>query len=232
MIALRRGADRGVTRVGWLDSRHTFSFGDYFDPGHHHFRALRVLNDDRVAPGGGFPTHGHRDMEILTTVLAGSLEHRDSMGNGEVLRPGEWQQMTAGTGIRHSEFNPSAAEPAHFLQIWIVPDRAGHAPGYRQKGFPPEGAAGRWQLVASPDGADGSLPIHQDARLYQARLEPGQSVRHELATGRGAFVHVATGAATINGHALTAGDAAAVEGEPLVEVTGTEPATVLLFDLA
>jgi redox-sensitive bicupin YhaK (pirin superfamily) len=232
MIALRRGADRGVTRIGWLDSRHTFSFGGYSDPAHHHYRALRVLNDDRVAPGGGFDTHGHRDMEILTTVLAGALEHRDSMGNGEVIRPGEWQQMTAGTGILHSEFNPSDAEPVHLLQIWVMPDRKGHTPGYRQKAFPAEGAAGRWQLVVSPDGADGSLPIHQDARLYQTRLEAGQGVRHELAAGRGAFIHVATGAATVNGQPLAAGDAAAVEGEPAVEVTGTSEATVLLFDLA
>jgi redox-sensitive bicupin YhaK (pirin superfamily) len=230
MIALRRGADRGVTRIDWLDSRHTFSFGGFVDPAHHHYRALRVLNDDRIAPGGGFDTHGHRDMEILTTVLAGELEHRDSMGNGEVIRPGEWQGMTAGTGILHSEFNPSAAEGTHLLQIWIVPDRRGHTPGYRQQAFAPEGAAGRWQLVASPDGADGSLPIHADARLYQTRLEAGPGVRHELAAGRGAFVHVATGAATVNGHALAAGDAVAVEGEPAVEVTGS--GTVLLFDLA
>jgi redox-sensitive bicupin YhaK (pirin superfamily) len=232
MIALRRGADRGVTRLGWLDGRHTFSFGGYFDPAHHHFRTLRVLNDDRVAPGGGFDTHGHRDMEILTTVLSGSLEHRDSMGNGEVLRPGEWQQMTAGTGILHSEFNPSDVEPLHLLQIWIVPDRKGHSPGYRQKSFPAAGAAGQWQLVASPDGADGSLAIHQDVRLFQTRLEAGQRVSHALSSGRGAFVHVATGAATVNGHALAGGDAVKVEGEAAVEVIGGDAATVLLFDLA
>lgn len=230
MIALRRGADRGVTRIDWLDSRHSFSFGGYFDPARHHYRGLRVLNDDRIAPGGGFDTHGHRDMEILTTVLAGQLEHRDSMGNGEVLRPGEWQGMTAGTGILHSEFNPSGAEGTHLLQIWIMPDRKGHTPGYRQKAFPAEGAAGRWQLVASPDGADGSLPIHADARLYQARLTDGQVARHELAAGRGAFVHVATGQVTVNGQALVAGDAVSVDGERTVEVTGN--GTVLLFDLA
>ncbi|MBN9517768.1 pirin family protein [bacterium] len=232
MIALRRGTDRGTTRIGWLNARHSFSFGGYVDPAHHHFRALRVLNDDRVAPGGGFDTHGHRDMEILTTVLSGALEHRDSMGNGEVLRPGEWQQMTAGTGILHSEFNPSDNEPLHLLQIWIMPDRKGHTPGYRQKAFPAEGAAGKWQVVASPDGVDGSLSIHQDARVYQTRLDAGQGVRHELADGRGAFVHVATGAATVNGHELVAGDAVKVEGEPVIEVTGTNAATVLLFDLA
>lgn len=224
MIALRRGADRGVTRIDWLDSRHSFSFGGYFDPARHHYRGLRVLNDDRIAPGGGFDTHGHRDMEILTTVLAGELAHRDSMGNGEVIRPGEWQGMTAGTGILHSEFNPSAGEPTHLLQIWIVPDRKGHAPGYRQKAF---AAAAGWQLVASPDGAEGSLPIHADARVLQARLN-GEVVRHELAAGRGAYVHVATGAATVNGQPLGAGDAATVEGEA-VEVMGA--GTVLLFDL-
>jgi redox-sensitive bicupin YhaK (pirin superfamily) len=229
MIALRRGADRGVTRVDWLDSRHSFSFGDYFDPARHNYRALRVLNDDRIAPGGGFDTHGHRDMEILTTVLAGELAHRDSMGNGEVIRPGEWQGMTAGTGLLHSEFNPSATEPTHLLQIWIMPDRQGHTPGYRQKAFAADGAAGAWQLVASPDGAEGSLPIHADARVYQARLVDGSRVRHEPAAGRGAFVHVATGSATVNGHALAAGDAVSVEGEP-VEATGN--GTVLLFDLA
>ncbi|QDU19552.1 pirin family protein [Urbifossiella limnaea] len=227
MTALRRGADRGVTRVGWLDARHSFSFGDYFDPARHHYRALRVLNEDRVAPGGGFDTHGHRDMEILTTVLAGQLQHRDSMGNGEVIRPGEWQGMTAGTGILHSEFNPSADEPTHLLQIWLTPDRKGHTPAYRQKPF--AGAAGAWQLVASPDGAEGSLPIHADARLYQARLT-GEQVRHELVAGRGAYVHLATGTATVNGQALAAGDAVTVEGEAAVEVTGD--GTVLLFDLA
>lgn len=231
MFTLRRGADRGATRIGWLDARHTFSFGGYSDPAHHHYRALRVLNDDRIAPGGGFDTHGHRDMEILTTVLAGALEHRDSLGNGEVIRPGEWQQMTAGTGVLHSEFNPSRTEPTHLLQIWLVPDRKGHTPGYRQKAFPPAGAAGRWQLVASPGGADESLPIHQDVRLYQTRLGAGDDVRYELAHGRAAFLHVATGSATVNGHAITAGDAAMIEGEP-VEVTGADAATVLLFDLA
>ncbi|MFO0799909.1 MAG: pirin family protein [Gemmataceae bacterium] len=227
MIALRRGADRGVTRIGWLDARHSFSFGDYFDPARHHYRALRVLNEDRVAPGGGFDTHGHRDMEILTTVLSGQLRHRDSMGNGEVIRPGEWQGMTAGTGILHSEFNPSADQPTHLLQIWLTPDRKGHTPGYRQKAF--TGSSGAWQLVASPDGAEGSLPIHADARLYQATLT-GERVRHELVAGRGAYVHVATGTATVNGQALAAGDAATVDGETAVEVTGD--GTVLLFDLA
>jgi redox-sensitive bicupin YhaK (pirin superfamily) len=232
MLTVRKGNERGVTRIGWLDSRHTFSFGDYQDPRHHQYRTLRVINDDRVAPGGGFGTHPHRDMEILTCVLSGQLEHRDSMGNGEVIHPGEWQAMHAGTGIRHSEFNPSDAEPVHLLQIWVFPDRRGHTPGYQQRRFTDEEKAGKLRLVASADGADGSLVIHQDARVYQTKLDPGVSVRHELAPGRGAFVHVATGAATVNGKRLTAGDAVAVEDEPAVEVTGEAAGEVLLFDLA
>lgn len=227
MLTVRKGSDRGVTRFGgWLDSKHTFSFGDYYDPKHHHFRSLRVINDDVVGPGSGFPTHPHRDMEILTCVLAGALEHRDSMGNGEVIRAGEWQAMTAGTGITHSEFNPSPTEPVHLLQIWLTPDRRGHTPGYQQRAFD---AVGEWVQVASPDGASGSLVIHQNARVYQAKLA-GETVRHDLAAGRAAFVHVATGTATVNGTALTAGDAVAVEDENAVVVSGS--GDVLLFDLA
>lgn len=230
MLTIRKGAERGVTRFGgWLDSRHTFSFGDYQDPKHHSFRVLRVINDDRVAPGGGFPTHPHRDMEILTCVLSGQLEHRDSMGNGEVIRAGEWQAMTAGTGITHSEFNPSKTEPVHLLQIWLYPDRRGHAPGYQQRVFPDAEKGGKCRLIASPDGAGSSLVIHQDARVYQAKLA-GQEVRHELASGRAAFVHVATGRATVNGTPLVAGDAAAVEDEREVVVSGD--GEVLLFDLS
>lgn len=229
MFTLRRGADRGSADYGWLKARYSFSFGDYSDPARHHYRALRVLNEDRVAPGGGFPTHGHRDMEILTTVLSGALEHRDSLGNGEVIRPGEWQAMTAGTGVLHSEFNPSATDPTHLLQIWLFPDRKSHAPGYRQRSFAAAGPG--WRLVASPDGAGGSLPIHQDARVYEARLAAGEAARHEAAAGRAAYLHVATGAVTANGQPLAAGDAATLEGEPL-EVTATEPATLVLFDLA
>jgi redox-sensitive bicupin YhaK (pirin superfamily) len=232
MLAIRKGSDRGRTRIGWLDARHTFSFGDYDDPRHRGFRALRVLNDDRVAPGGGFPTHPHRDMEIITHVLAGELEHRDSLGNGEVIRAGEWQAMTAGTGVLHSEFNPSRTDPVHLLQIWLLPDRRGHAPGYRQRAFDPAETAGRWRLVASPDGADGSLPIHQDARVWAANLAAGQQVRHDLAPGRAAYLHLATGAATVNGERLVAGDGVAVEGEPAVTVAGDAAAEVLLFDLA
>lgn len=230
MLTVRKGSDRGATRYGgWLDSKHTFSFGDYFDPKHNQFRALRVINDDVVAAGGGFPTHPHRDMEILTCVLSGALEHRDSMGNGEVIRAGEWQAMTAGTGLTHSEFNPSAADAVHLLQIWLLPDRRGHTPGYQQKLFADADKGGRWAAVASPDGADGSLVIHQDARVFQAKLA-GETVRHELAPGRAAFVHVATGTATVNGAPLVAGDAVAVEGERAVVVTGE--GEVLLFDLA
>jgi redox-sensitive bicupin YhaK (pirin superfamily) len=232
MFTIRKGADRGTTRIAWLDSRHTFSFGDYYDPDHHNYRTLRVINDDRIAPGGGFGTHPHRDMEILTYVLSGHLEHRDSMGNGEVIRPGEWQAMHAGTGITHSEFNPSETQPVHLLQIWVFPDRKGHTPGYQQRRFADEEKAGKWRLAASPDGADGSLVIHQDARVYQTKLEPGQSVRHEMKPGRGAFLHVATGAATVNGRELAAGDAVLIEDESPVEVTGKVGGEVLLFDLA
>ena len=230
MLTIRKGSERGITKFGgWLDSRHTFSFGEYQDPEHHQFRALRVINDDKVAPGGGFPTHPHRDMEILTCVLSGALEHRDSMGNGEVIRAGEWQAMTAGTGITHSEFNPSLAQPVHLLQIWLFPDRRGRTPGYQQKVFTDADTRGKWALVASPDGAAGSLVMHQDARVYQTKLA-GESVRHELKAGRAAFVHVATGRATINGVELVAGDAVAVEAESAVVVSGE--GEVLLFDLA
>jgi redox-sensitive bicupin YhaK (pirin superfamily) len=233
MLTIRKGDDRGVTNFGgWLDSRHTFSFGDYHDPRHEHFRTLRVINDDRVAPGGGFPTHPHRDMEILTCVLSGQLEHRDSMGNGEVIHAGEWQAMTAGTGITHSEFNPSNTEPVHLLQIWIFPDRRGHTPGYQQRIFTDAEKAGSLKLIASPDGEDGSLVIRQDARVYQSKLAAGQTVTHQLKAGRAGFVHVATGAATVNGTALQAGDAAAIENERAVTIRGDEAGEVLVFDLA
>jgi redox-sensitive bicupin YhaK (pirin superfamily) len=232
MLTIRKGTERGATNFGWLDSKHTFSFGDYFEPKHHQFRTLRVINDDRVAPGGGFPTHPHRDMEILTCVLSGRLEHRDSMGNGEVIHAGEWQAMTAGTGITHSEFNPSETEPVHLLQIWLFPDRRGHTPGYQQKQFGDADKGGRWALVASPDGEGASLVIHQDARVYQAKLAAGQSVRHELRKGRAAYLHVATGAATVNGARLSAGDGAIIEDEREVVVAGDKPGEVLLFDLA
>jgi redox-sensitive bicupin YhaK (pirin superfamily) len=231
MFTIRKGTDRGITELPWLDSRHTFSFGDFVDPKHHQFRTLRVINDDRVAPGGGFGTHPHRDMEIITYVLAGRLEHQDSMGHGEIIHSGEWQAMHAGTGIMHSEFNPSENEPVHLLQIWIMPDRKGYKPGYQQKRFEGEAEPGAWRLIASREGLNGSLVVHQDARVLLAKLEPGQAAKYNPAAGRGAFLHVATGTVRINGKDLTAGDAVAVEGEPKIAVEGVKDGEVLLFDL-
>ena len=213
MITVRRSSERGHFDHGWLDTRHTFSFADYRDPRHMGFRSLRVLNEDRVRPGQGFATHGHRDMEIVSVVLEGALSHRDSMGNGSVIRPGDVQRMTAGTGVRHSEFNPSPSEPVHFLQIWILPDREGLSPGYEQKHVPPEERRDRLRLLASPDGADGSLTVHQDARIYATALGPGAEVRHRIAPGRHAWVQVTGGALDLNGVPLEAGDGAAVSGE-------------------
>jgi redox-sensitive bicupin YhaK (pirin superfamily) len=232
MFTVRKASERGITNIGWLNSRHSFSFGDYYDPRHENFRTLRVINDDRVAPGAGFGTHPHRDMEILSYVLSGKLEHRDSLGPGAVIRPGEWQKMTAGTGVRHSEFNPSQVDPVHFLQIWIVPTRKGLPPEYEQKLFPGEEKRGRWRVIASPDGRDRSLVIHQDAVLSATVLKPDEAVSYTVPAGRGAWLHVATGAVTVNGRDLWAGDAVAVEGEPTVEVIGRETGEVLLFDLA
>lgn len=231
MFTIRKSADRGQTRIDWLDSKHTFSFGDYFDPKHHHFRTLRVINDDRIAGGGGFGTHPHRDMEIITGMFSGELVHRDSMGHGEVLHAGEWQAMTAGNGLLHSEANASATEPVHLLQIWIVPDRKGHTPQYAQKAFPPEARRGRWQLVALPDGTEGSLTIHQDARVSTANLAAGDVVKYDLAPGRGAYLQVATGSVIVNGHKLETGDGAAIEDESTIEVRGERAGEVVLFDL-
>ncbi len=227
MLAIRRADDRGLTNIDWLHSRHTFSFGDYVDPAHHHYRSLRVINDDVIGAGGGFPTHPHRDMEILTYVMSGQLQHRDSMGNGTVIGPGEWQKMSAGTGIRHSEFNPSETEPVHLLQIWIQPNRKNLTPEYDQKLFPDEAKRNRWTTIASPDGRDGSIRVHQDAVLSAAILD-GSTLNYPLADGRGAWLHVAKGTITVNGNALKEGDAAAVEGESIV-VNGN--GKVLLFDL-
>ena len=232
MIRVRSADERGQTALDWLDSRHSFSFNDYYDPAHMGFRTLRVINDDKVAPGAGFGRHPHRDMEILTYVICGALEHRDSLGSGEVLRPGEVQRMTAGTGIAHSEFNPSPTEPVHLLQIWLLPERRGLTPGYEQKPFPEAERRGRWRLVASRDGRDGSVTIHQDADVYATLLEPGESVRHELRPGRHAWVQVARGSAALNGRPLGAGDGAAVSDESALTVAATEPAELLLFDLA
>jgi redox-sensitive bicupin YhaK (pirin superfamily) len=231
MMTLSPAAERGHTDIGWLDSHHTFSFGDYYDPKHMGFRSLRVINDDRVAPGGGFPTHGHADMEIVSYVLEGALEHRDSLGTGSVIRPGDVQRMTAGTGVRHSEFNGSRTEGVHFLQIWIVPDRRGHAPGYEQKSFTEADRGGRLRLVASRDGREGSVTLHQDVSLYAGVLAEGQRAELALGPGRHAWVHVARGAATVNGRRLGEGDGAALTDQRTVAVDG-HGGEVLVFDLA
>jgi redox-sensitive bicupin YhaK (pirin superfamily) len=232
MIQVRKADERGRTEWDWLDSRHSFSFGEYYDPANLGFRSLRVLNDDRVRPGAGFGTHGHRDMEILSYVLDGALQHKDSSGGGGVIRPGEIQFMRAGRGVAHSEYNHSAVDPVHFLQIWIVPSERGLAPRYDQRPFD-EGAAARGLvLLASPDGRDDSIQVNQDVDLFVTRPGPGEVREHPLAPSRAAYVHVARGSATVNGEALREGDGATVEDEPRVEVRGGEDAEVLLFDLA
>jgi redox-sensitive bicupin YhaK (pirin superfamily) len=234
MLTLRRSEDRGHADHGWLDSHHTFSFADYYDPDHMGFGSLRVINEDRVKPGMGFGTHGHRDMEILSYVLEGELAHEDSMGTGSVIRPGEVQRMSAGTGVLHSEMNPSPERPVHFLQIWIQPSAQGLAPGYEQKAFPEADRRGVLRLLASPDGRDGSVTIHQDARLYAGLFMKGETARHTLTPGRRAWIQLARGEATVNGQRLSAGDGAAIQGEPSVEIAGASdgPAEVLVFDLA
>jgi redox-sensitive bicupin YhaK (pirin superfamily) len=229
MLTIRRGGERGRTLTDWLDSRHTFSFGEYRDPAHMGFRSLRVINEDRVGPGGGFPTHPHRDMEILTYVLAGAVAHRDSLGHYAVTRAGEIQRMTAGTGVSHSEYNHSDEAPLHFLQIWILPERKGIAPGYEQRALGRRKGLG---LVVSRDGREGSLKIHQDAEVHAADLEPGEEAAFPLPPGRHAWVQVARGDVTVNGHALVAGDGLAASGEERVAVSARTPATLLLFDLA
>jgi redox-sensitive bicupin YhaK (pirin superfamily) len=232
MISVLPSSDRFHTDAGWLDSRHTFSFADHYDPERLGFRALRVINDDRVEPARGFGSHAHRDMEIISYVLSGELAHRDSMGNASVIRPGDVQRMTAGTGVVHSEMNPSRTEPVHLLQIWIVPDRAGHQPGYEQKAFSENERRGKLRLVASRDGRDGSVTIHQDASLYTTLLEPGERVSHELRPGRHSWVQVARGSADLNGQTLREGDGAAISDERRLELTGKDSSEVLLFDLA
>ncbi|HEV8714082.1 MAG TPA: pirin family protein [Candidatus Binatia bacterium] len=231
MITRRVAQDRGHAQHGWLDSYHTFSFADYYDPRHIGFRTLRVINEDRVQPGKGFGTHPHRDMEIISYVLEGALAHKDSLGTGSLIAPGEVQRMSAGTGVAHSEFNPSQAEPVHFLQIWILPERAGLPPSYEQRAFPAEEKRRKLRLVASHDGREGSVTIHQEVDLYTALLAPGETVTHRLTPGRHAWVQVARGAITLNDTALSAGDGAAVSEETLLTVTATDPAEVLLFDL-
>ncbi|HTN51439.1 MAG TPA: pirin family protein [Anaeromyxobacter sp.] len=233
MITVRKAAERGHFNHGWLDTRHTFSFADYHDPAQMGFRALRVINEDRVRPGEGFGTHGHRDMEILSYVLSGALAHEDSTGGGGTLRPGEVQRMSAGTGVMHSEFNASDEEPVHFLQIWILPDRTGHRPSYEQRAYPEAERRGKLRLVASPDGADGSTRLHGDVRVHATLLAPGVEVRHALATGRHAWIQVARGELALNGVALAAGDGAAVSDESAIALVGrgAGEAEALLFDL-
>ncbi|HEX2115022.1 MAG TPA: pirin family protein [Alphaproteobacteria bacterium] len=230
MIAIRPAAERGRTEIDWLDSRHTFSFGEYFDPRHMGFRALRVINEDRVVPGAGFPTHGHRNMEIVTYVLDGAIAHKDSLGTGSVIRPGEVQRMTAGTGIRHSEFNHSEDEPLHFLQIWILPEKDGLPPGYEQKSFAKQ--PGALRLVGSRDGRDGSITVHQDVDIHAAVLRTGDAVDFAPAPDRHMWVQVARGAVTLNGQALRQGDGAAVSKEPSLKIVAQEDAEIVLFDLA
>jgi hypothetical protein len=231
MLTIRRAEDRGAFDFGWLDTRHTFSFGDYFDPDHHHFRALRVINEDVVQPGQGFGTHGHRDMEILTWVLEGALAHRDSLGSSGIIRPGEAQAMGAGTGIQHSEFNDSKTERAHFLQIWIVPDRKGLAPRYQQVAFADEALRNRLGLIASRDGREGSVSLSQDVMVHVARLDAGASVSHAFAPGRGGWLHVAKGAVKAGGLDLKHGDGLAVEDEASLDITAAAGSEILLFDL-
>ena len=232
MITIRQSNERGGGDFGWLNTKHTFSFDTYHDPRFMGFRSLRVINEDWVQGGHSFPMHPHRDMEIITYVLEGALEHKDSMGNGSVIRPGDGQRMSAGTGVRHSEANSSKSDPAHLLQIWILPDRSGHKPGYEQKTFPEGEKRGKFRLIASPDGKENSVAIHQDAKLYVSLLKPGEEVKHDLADRRYAWVQVAKGAVELNGKALSQGDGAAVSDERQLVVKATADAEVLLFDLA
>jgi hypothetical protein len=230
MMNIRKANERGHAEHGWLDTYHTFSFADYYDPQWMGFRSLRVINDDLVMPGMGFGKHPHRDMEIITYILSGALEHKDSMGNGRVIRAGEVQYMAAGTGVQHSEFNPSKDEAVHLLQIWIVPDTHGVKPRYAEKSLE-TAPTGKLHLVTSKTGRDGSIAIHQDADLWLAKLGPANRVTHTLAPGRSAWIHVAEGEVTVNGKTLHGGDAAAVSGEPAINLAGVKPSQVLLFDL-
>ena len=232
MITVLPSSERFHTEAGWLDSHHSFSFADHYDPERLGFRALRVINDDRVQPARGFGSHSHRDMEIITYVLSGELAHKDSMGNGSIIRPGEVQRMSAGTGVMHSEMNPLRTEPVHFLQIWVVPDRSGHKPGYEQKLFPDAERRGKLRVVASPDGRDGSVTIHQDALVHASLLERGERVSYSLPPTRHAWVHVARGTVDVNGQSLREGDGAAISDEDRLDLTARESSEVLLFDVA
>ena len=233
MITIRSAQDRGTANFGWLDSRHTFSFGNYYNRNHMGFADLRVINEDKVTPGQGFGTHAHRDMEIISYVLEGALEHKDSIGTGSVIRPGDVQRMSAGTGIQHSEFNASSTEPVHFLQIWILPAHKGIQPGYEQKTFAEVEKRGRLRLVGSRDGRDGSITIHQDVNFYATTLREGETVSHSLAEGRVAWLQVVRGAVQVNDQPLTAGDGAAIAQEAQITLKGTsDDVEVLLFDMA
>ena len=232
MITIRKSEERGHFDHGWLDTYHTFSFDQYYDPAQVHFRTLRVINEDRVAAAHGFPTHSHRDMEIITYILSGALEHRDSMGNGSVIRPGDVQRMTAGTGVSHSEFNPSRSEECHLLQIWIMPNARNLAPGYEQKFFAAGEREGRLCLIASAAATEGAVKINQDARIYAALLEAGQSITHQLDADRYAWLQLARGGLELNGEKLRPGDGAAMSKESRVEISAAEDAEFLLFDLA
>lgn len=231
-LTVRRAEERGKAKFGWLDSKHTFSFGHYYDPEHLGFGPLRVINEDRVAPGAGFPTHPHANMEIISYVLDGALEHKDSLGTGSVIRPGDVQRMTAGTGVRHSEFNASKSDPVHFLQIWIIPEAEGLEPSYEEKAFAEEEKRGRLRLVASRTGREGSLTVHRDVDLYATIVGPDESVSHRLESGRRAWVQVARGSVKVNGKELRAGDGAAVSEPGDLEIVGVADAEVLLFDIA
>ena len=232
MLVIRKSEDRGAADFGWLDSKHTFSFGHYYDPQHMGVGPLRVINEDRVKPGAGFEPHGHSDMEIISYVLDGALEHKDSIGTGSVIRPGEVQRMSAGTGIRHSEFNHSKEDPVHFLQIWILPERERLAPSYEQKTFPETEKRGRLRLVGSRDGRDGSVTIHQDVDLYAGLFGSGENARLDLRPGRGAWVQVARGEVDVNGARLKAGDGATISDADAIEIEGREDGEVLVFDMA
>ena len=232
MITIRKSEERGHFNFGWLDTYHSFSFDQYYDPAHTHFRSLRVINEDRVQPGQGFPTHSHRDMEIITYILSGALEHRDSMGNGSVIRPGDVQRMTAGTGVSHSEFNPSKTESVHLLQIWILPKADGLPPSYEEKAFAEEERRGTLRLIASDDGREGSVTINQDARVYATLLDAGQIVTHSLPPNRHAWIQLARGTVRLNGIELKQGDGAALSKESELSINAHDRAELLLFDLA
>lgn len=231
MIQIRPAAERGHAMHGWLDSHHSFSFADYYDPAHMGWGALRVINDDRVAPGMGFGTHGHRDMEIVSYVLSGTLQHRDNMGNGTLIQPGDVQRMSAGRGVLHSEFNPSQTEPVHFLQIWIQPARRGIDPGYEQIRFDEGDKRGRLRVVASPDGRDGSVTVHQDASIHAGLFDAGEAAEYRLAPSRLAYLHVVRGSVSLNGIALQSGDGARIHDEQDLHIAGIDGGEVLLFDL-